>query len=171
MALRSVLGTVLVALVSVGGFLYYLIFGAKTLDPSIHRDLTSKRLLELFREAFSFGKDGAAFVLSDETTDELLQFRKDIRSVGDVRLVWTQAKGVTRDDARELAERVLGGPLTARDHVDSSLELEIGVSADAAAELAERALKQFFGRDLSAGVRFHATGITLTANNGWSARR
>src|SRR5688500_3921152 len=82
-ALKYALGVVVGAL----GFVYYLIFGARELTPSIHGHLSRQRLVRLLAEGLSYGENGAELTvcLPDGTPGAVL--RKEIRAINDVHLV------------------------------------------------------------------------------------
>ena len=121
------------------GFLYYLIFGARELTPSIHGHLSRQRLARLLAEGLSYGENGAELTvcLPDGTPGAVL--RKEIRAINDVHLVLQGSSPIDFVEDSEQAAAVVA------DHFATQL-----------------------GTPLEQGCYYYGTGISIYPRHGWS---
>ncbi len=135
LALKYALGVVVGAL----GFLYYLIFGARELTPSVHGQLSRQRLARLIAEGLSYGEDGAELTvcLPDGAPGAVL--RKEIRAANDVHLVLQGSSPIDFVEDTEQAAAVVA------DHFATQL-----------------------GTPLEHGCYYYATRISIYPRHGWS---
>jgi hypothetical protein len=147
---------IVAGIVSALGFLYYLIFGARQLSPSVHHNLSKERLVRLLGESFSYGEDGAQFSVCVGDGGLCVTLTKEIRATDDVHLVYRDS---TNPDKH---------PLREQDTVRAPRFVDFGEDVDQAVQFVTHYLSENVGRALEDGCYYQATGVSIYRRHGWS---
>lgn len=170
--MRGIIGAILFPLVLVGGMIYYLLFGEKTLEPAIHTDLTPEKLRALLADVYSFGAHSAeAHIASVEGAGHVV-VRKVIQRRDDVDLCWVIPADLSVTQVERVRSLLLPHPNAKDAQVvlldDGARVMSCSRSVDTATSLVSIVLREVYGVGLEV-CTFRAFGISLNARTGWSS--